>query len=258
MWLVRIPQVGNLNETGFTPGRYLNSTRRTRVIPAASLGALFPNAHFRYINRIFLLVAVFADDGSIHPAALIKRSWNPLLSVGSIIEKVSRVVSSSLRAFCRKLFHLLIQIWLLNYFTTLFQKHTLRLMKKSRFFYSLTAVELIWHFWQYEFCKAKKNAVVTLPAHISDRLHSLFISVLDRWNRTRKMPYEMLRHAKYGNTQINFTWDLWTFGNRYERLTRQVSRHRMLFPVLKVVDCGHLTLELHAKPDSEQVAVMKL
>lgn len=69
--ILRPSQVWNLDEIGFTPGWDLNSINRTGVVAATNTRAVFPSAQFRYINRISVLVAVFANGVSIYPAAVL-------------------------------------------------------------------------------------------------------------------------------------------------------------------------------------------
>lgn len=95
----RPSQVCNLDENEFTSGRDLNYTNQPRVFSATKSRTVFLRAQFRYISRISILVAVFSDGVSIHPAVVFPGDREPLLSKGSTSEKISKVVPQGLYAF---------------------------------------------------------------------------------------------------------------------------------------------------------------
>lgn len=77
--ITKASQVGNLNETGFTPGKNMAGTRHRRVMTAAYRPACYPRPNFKRVHRITILATVSASFVSIAPAAVLRSEREPSL-----------------------------------------------------------------------------------------------------------------------------------------------------------------------------------
>lgn len=175
--IIRPSQICNLDETGFTPGRNLDGVQKARVVTPSKLRDVTLRAEFSYNICISVLVAIFADGHGVLPAVVFKGGREPSLSNGIVPRQVSNDVPESWRAFWRK------EVALFDFY--LFVQWACALIPLARA--QVNAGE--WIVLLYDALRVHVTcevinalhmnciAVVAMPAHTSDRMQPLDVSV---------------------------------------------------------------------------------
>lgn len=170
-------QIVNLDETGFTRGRDIHGTSSERVVTVAARRATQPHVSFRYNNRISLLLAIFADGCSVLPAVVVQGKREPTLSDFGSVKKVTDVVYKSWKVYWRS--------ENASVETVIFPKWVHDFIPRAReriadgewivLFYNVLRAHMT-----CEVINLFNNnmiAVMELPAHTSDHLQPLDVSV---------------------------------------------------------------------------------
>lgn len=170
-------QVLNLDETGFTPGRDLKGTTPQKCITKAGNRAVWPQVSFKYTNRISLLFAIGADGQEYSPAVVFKGVREPTLSDHVSSEKVSRLMPTGWVCYWRR--------DVASFDQRIFRDWVDKFIVQVRIGKPSSA----WLILFYDACRAhltsgaiskmrdEKIAVCALPAHTSDNLQPLDVSV---------------------------------------------------------------------------------
>lgn len=170
-------QVLNLDETGFTPGRDMNGLAPERLITNAKCRAVWSRLSFRYENRISLLLCVGADGQEYAPAAVFKGVREPTLTEFLTPTKVSKLMPPGWNCFWRR--------DVASVDSNIFKKWAHKFVADVR----ARNDNERWMILFYDACRshmttaaidvfrAANIAVMALPAHTSDRLQPLDVSV---------------------------------------------------------------------------------
>lgn len=188
-------QVCNLDETGFSPGRDIVGMSGKRVITQQGIRAVCQMPSFKYQHRITVLACVFADGSPIAPAVVFRGEREPLLTSPTISRKASEVVKDPWLLFWRK--------DVASVDTGIFRRWIDNFIPLARAHVHSSE----WIILYYDALRShmsagvvhklaeSKIAVMALPAHTSDRLQPLDVSVFSAFKHwTNKRIDERISH----------------------------------------------------------------
>lgn len=175
---IRSPsQVFNLDETGFSPGRDVIGMKCSRVITEVGASAVTPKLSFNYTNRVSIIVCVCASGTSVAPGIVFKGVREPTLSSGAMSARVTQLVKEPWSVYWRRdtasvdsyIFGRWIDRFIAAVRTDVDSNDWAVLFYDAlRAHMTSTVVEKLYK---------EKVAVVALPAHTSDRMQPLDVSV---------------------------------------------------------------------------------
>lgn len=175
--IVRKEQVFNLDQTGFSSGQDISDANTPPVIAPAEQCAVIPRCSFGYTDRVPILLCV--NDGGIvfAPKAGFRGVQEPSLSAGPVKTKVSDLVGPERKAFWRpkkanvntKIFFEWVDVFISAARANIKEDEWIVLLYDALRLHMTGSV--------IERLVKRKIAVIALPAHTSDRVQPLDVSV---------------------------------------------------------------------------------